>query len=61
MITVYWVLLSILIALLGSNKKMGFWGLLFCSLFFSPAVGLVILLASARKKSPYKKSSYNIK
>jgi len=56
MIKVYYVLISILIAMLGSNKKMGFWGLLFCSLFLTPIVGLVVLLTSSKKKSPYKKS-----
>jgi hypothetical protein len=58
MIKVYWILLSIIIALLGSNKKMGFWGILFCSLLLSPVVGLIVLLTSARKKSPYRKSHY---
>jgi len=51
-------LLSIIIALLGSNKKMGFWGILFCSLLFSPAVGLIVLITSARKKSPNKRPPY---
>jgi hypothetical protein len=58
MIKVYWILLSIIIALLGSNKKMGFWGILFCSLLFSPAVGLIVLITSARKKSPNKRPPY---
>jgi len=58
MIKVYYILLCILIAMLGSNKKMGFWGLLFCSLFLTPVVGLVVLLTSAKKKSPYRKSPY---
>jgi uncharacterized membrane protein len=44
--------------MLGSNKKMGFWGLLFCSLFLTPVVGIVVLLTSAKKKSPYRKSPY---
>lgn len=59
MIKVYYVLICLLIALLGSNKKMGFWGLLFCSLFFTPVVGLVVLLTSSKRESPYKKPVSN--
>jgi hypothetical protein len=53
MITVYWVIFSLLIGLLGANKKMGFWGLFFCSLFLTPFIGIIILLTSARKQSHY--------
>jgi ABC-type multidrug transport system permease subunit len=41
------VVLSCLIAYLGRNKKMGFWGLLFASILLTPLVGLLLLIVSA--------------
>ncbi|MBF0452006.1 MAG: hypothetical protein HQK75_14975 [Candidatus Magnetomorum sp.] len=43
--------LSLLIGLLGINRIMGFWGNMFCSVIFSPIVGLLVLLVSSKKKS----------
>ena len=43
--------LGIIIGLLGMNRIMGFWGLMFCSIIFSPIVGLMVLLVSAPKKN----------
>ncbi|MBF0200243.1 MAG: hypothetical protein HQK66_02830 [Desulfamplus sp.] len=40
------VLLSYLVGLLGKNRKFGFWGYFFCSLMFSPLIGLLLVLAS---------------
>lgn len=42
--------LCIFIAAIGSNRKFGFWGYLFCSLFLTPIVGAIVLLGS--DKSP---------
>lgn len=42
---------SLIIGLLGINKKMGFWGYFFGSLLFTPLIGLILLLVSARKDS----------
>lgn len=42
--------LSLLIGILGNNKKMGFWGYFFGSLIFTPFVGLILLAVSADKK-----------
>ena len=36
----------IIIALLGTNRKFGFWGYLFASFLLTPLVGLVLVLAS---------------
>ena len=36
---------------LGKSKKFGFWGYLFCSLFFTPLVGFILVLASDSKKA----------
>lgn len=42
------VIISVLIALLGKNRSIGFgWSLLLC-LFLSPLVGLIITLCSKR-------------
>ena len=41
-----YIVLCVLIALLGRNRKFGFWGYLFCSLFLTPVLGALILLAS---------------
>lgn len=35
-----------LVALLGTNRKLGFWGYLFFSLLLTPVVGLITVLAS---------------
>jgi hypothetical protein len=40
------ILLSGLIALLGQNRKMGFWGYFFASILFTPVIGLLLVLAS---------------
>ena len=50
MLQVIYVGLSLLIAFLGMNRKFGFWGYLFCSLLLTPAVGLIVLLASDRRE-----------
>jgi len=46
---IYFVL-SIIIGVLGTNRIMGFWGYMFCSIIFSPIIGLMVLLVSAPKK-----------
>ncbi len=44
------VLLSLLIALLGRNRNIGYgWSLFFC-LMLSPIIGLIITLCSKKKK-----------
>ena len=43
--TVY-VVLCVIIALIGIQRKFGFWGYFFCSLFLTPVIGAIIVLAS---------------
>ena len=38
--------LCLLIALMGSRRKWGFWGYLWSSILFTPLLGLLFLLAS---------------
>ena len=44
----FYVLLSFVIAVLGTNRKLGFWGYFFYSLLFTPLLGIIILCASSR-------------
>lgn len=44
------VILSFLVALLGRNRKMGFWGYFFGSILLTPLIGLILVLASDPKK-----------
>jgi hypothetical protein len=45
-IIIVWILGSLLVAALGRRRKFGFWGYFFCSLLFSPLMGLLFLAAS---------------
>lgn len=38
--------LSLLIGLMGEDRKFGFWGYFFGSLLFSPFIGIILVLAS---------------
>ncbi|MBF0477236.1 MAG: hypothetical protein HQK57_10925 [Deltaproteobacteria bacterium] len=41
---------SIIIAILGENRKFGFWGYFFASLLLTPLMGVLLLLASDKKQ-----------
>lgn len=41
---------SLIVAVLGKNRRFGFWGYLFASLLLSPMIGLILILASDRRK-----------
>jgi hypothetical protein len=43
---------ALVIALLGTNRTMGFWGYLFASLVLTPIMGLLLLLVSSSKSKP---------
>jgi len=49
-VALIFIILSLIIALFGTDRKFGFWGYFFCSLLLTPAMGLIILLASDKKK-----------
>ncbi len=42
---------SLVIGLMGRNRKMGFWGYFFGSLLLTPVIGLLLVLASDSKPS----------
>lgn len=41
---------SILVGLLGINRKFGFWGYFFGSLLLSPLLGVILVLASSDRR-----------
>jgi hypothetical protein len=45
---VFYVFISFLIGVLGTNRKFGFWGYFFYSLLFTPFLGVIILFASSK-------------
>jgi uncharacterized membrane protein len=47
---------SLVIGLMGRNRKMGFWGYFFGSLLLTPVIGLLLVLASD-SKPPVSKST----
>jgi len=47
-----WLLLSLIVAVFGVNRKFGFWGYFFASIIFTPIIGLLLVLVSDPKKSP---------
>ena len=40
------IILSFFIALLGTNRKWGFWGYFFSSMLLTPLIGILLVLAS---------------
>jgi len=43
------------IALIGSSRKFGFWGYFFCSLFLTPIIGAIVMLASDKQPKEIEK------
>lgn len=48
---VFWLVLSVLVGAIGSNRKIGFATALFVALFLSPLVGFIVVLFSKSKAS----------
>ncbi len=44
-----WILLSFVVAIIGTDRKIGYWGTFFLSLLLSPIIGAIFALASERK------------
>ena len=45
-----WIIFSIVVGFVGSNRKIGFLGAFFLSLLLSPVIGLIIALVSKNKE-----------
>jgi hypothetical protein len=43
------------IALLGTDRKFGYWGYFFCALFLTPFIGALVLLGSDKRRKLPKK------
>lgn len=50
MVFLFWIILAFVVAMIGDNRKIGFGWALFWSVLLSPLIGLLIVLASDRKK-----------
>lgn len=46
-----YVLFSVLAAILGRKRRIGFWGFFFCSLIFTPLMSLAFLYFAAPRKA----------
>ena len=46
MIYIFWIIFTIAVTFIGSNRKIGGVASFFISLFFSPLVGIICVLAS---------------
>jgi hypothetical protein len=46
-----YLILVAVVAYIGKDRKFGFWGNFFCSLIFTPIVGLVIVFASDKREA----------
>lgn len=44
-----YVVTAILVAALGVDRKLGFWGYFFASLLLTPLVGIILVLASDKR------------
>ena len=50
MLLFIYTLASFLVALLGKNRKFGFWGYFFGSLLLTPIIGLLLVLGADKRK-----------
>lgn len=48
---VLWIILSVLAGILGKDRTCGFIGAFLCSIFLSPLIGFIYVIASRRKKT----------
>lgn len=54
----FWdIVFSCLIAYIGRNRKLGFWGYLFASLLLTPLLGLLLVIISAPAAQPSNEES----
>nr|VFJ60878.1 MAG: hypothetical protein BECKFW1821B_GA0114236_10615 [Candidatus Kentron sp. FW] len=49
-IQVAYLVLCPIVALMGRNRRLGFWGFLFFSILFSPIMGLFVVIVSGKKE-----------
>ncbi|MEO5593385.1 MAG: hypothetical protein ABIR15_03700 [Chitinophagaceae bacterium] len=49
-IIIIWILLSLVVAIFGAGRKIGFIKSLFTSVFLTPVIGIIIISFSQKKK-----------
>ncbi len=47
-IIILWVALSLIVAVIGKSRKIGFWVAFFLSIILTPVIGLVLALTSRK-------------
>jgi hypothetical protein len=50
MVVVFWIIFAFVVAMMGDSRKIGFGWALFWACLLSPLIGVLIVLASDRKK-----------
>jgi len=45
----YYFILSLVVGVLGMNRKLGFWGYFFGSLLLTPIIGLLLVICSDKR------------
>ncbi len=50
-----YLMLCFCLALIGKNRKFGYWGYFFCSLFLTPIIGAIVLLGSDKRQKKINK------
>ncbi|MUP46558.1 SHOCT domain-containing protein [Gramella sp. BOM4] len=50
-IFIFWLIFSLVVGFIGSNRKIGFWAAFLLSLLLSPLLGLIIALVSKSNDS----------
>ena len=46
-----YILICYFVALIGENRKFGFWGYLFLSIFMTPILGILFVIASDKQEN----------
>jgi hypothetical protein len=49
-LVVLYLALSLVAAIAGRNRRIGFWGFFFCSILFTPIVSLLFMYFAAPRK-----------
>lgn len=49
MVVIVWIIFSFIVGMIGSGRKIGFFGAFFLSLILSPVIGLIITIISKSK------------
>lgn len=47
----FWIVFSVIVAILGSSRRIGFGAALFVSILLSPVIGFIVVICSQRKSN----------